>query len=69
MASPRVLAALGSPVIFDYDPVFLERFRETERLLAQLYRTSGDVVLMQGEAVARARGRQRARWSSPERGA
>ncbi|HEX4035073.1 MAG TPA: alanine--glyoxylate aminotransferase family protein [Solirubrobacteraceae bacterium] len=51
MASPRVLAALGSPVLFDYDPVFLERFRDTERLLAELYRTSGDVVLMQGEAV------------------
>ncbi|HXR28258.1 MAG TPA: aminotransferase class V-fold PLP-dependent enzyme, partial [Solirubrobacteraceae bacterium] len=51
MASPRVLAALGSPVIFDYDPVFLERFRETERLLAELYRTTNDIVLMQGEAV------------------
>jgi pyridoxamine---pyruvate transaminase len=51
MASTRVLAALGSPIIFDYDPVFLERFRETERLLAEVYRTSNDVVLMQGEAV------------------
>ena len=51
MASPRVLAALGSPIVFDYDPVFLERFRETERLLAEVYRTEGDVVLMQGEAV------------------
>ena len=51
MASPRVLAALGKPVIFDYDPVFLDLFRETERLLAQAFRTRGDVVLMQGEAV------------------
>jgi pyridoxamine--pyruvate transaminase len=51
MASPRVLAALGSPLIFDYDPVFLERFRDTERLLAQVYRTTNDIVLMQGEAV------------------
>jgi pyridoxamine--pyruvate transaminase len=51
MASPRVLAALGSPVIFDYDPVFLEHFRETERLLADVYRTTNDIVLMQGEAV------------------
>ncbi|HET8673113.1 MAG TPA: alanine--glyoxylate aminotransferase family protein [Thermoleophilaceae bacterium] len=50
-ASPRVLQALGSPVIFDYDPVFLEHFRDTERKLAQLMRTTGDVVLMQGEAV------------------
>jgi len=51
MASPRVLAALGSPILFDYDPVFLERFRETERLAAEVFRTSGDVVLMQGEAL------------------
>jgi pyridoxamine---pyruvate transaminase len=51
MASPRVLSALGSPIIFDYDPVFLERFRETEKLLADVYRTANDVVLMQGEAV------------------
>jgi pyridoxamine--pyruvate transaminase len=42
---------MGSPIIFDYDPVFLERFRETERLLAEVYRTRNDVVLMQGEAV------------------
>ena len=51
MASHRVLAALGSPVIYDYDPAFLERFRETEEMLARAYRTGGDVVLMQGEAV------------------
>jgi pyridoxamine---pyruvate transaminase len=51
MASPRVLAALSQPILFDYDPVFLERFKETERLLAQLSRTTNDVVLMQGEAV------------------
>jgi pyridoxamine---pyruvate transaminase len=51
MASPRVLSALGSPIIFDYDPVFLERFRATEALLAEVYRTRNDVVLMQGEAV------------------
>lgn len=51
MASPRVLSAMGSPIIFDYDPIFLERFRETERLLADVFRTRNDVVLMQGEAV------------------
>lgn len=50
-ASPRVLQALGSPVIFDYDPVFLEHFRDTERKLARVMRTKNDVVLMQGEAV------------------
>ena len=51
MASHRVLTALGSPVIYDYDPAFLARFRETEEMLQRAYRTSGDVVLMQGEAV------------------
>lgn len=50
-ASPRVLAALGSPIVFDYDPVFLDRFRALERRLAELLGTAGDVVLMQGEAV------------------
>ena len=33
-ASPRVLAALGSPIVYHYDPVFLEAFRRTERKLA-----------------------------------
>ena len=51
MASPRVLAALGSPMVYDYDPVFLDRFRALERKVAALLRTEGDVVLMQGEAV------------------
>jgi pyridoxamine--pyruvate transaminase len=50
-ASPRVLAALGSPIVYDYDPVFLERFRGLERKVAGVYQTSADVVLMQGEAV------------------
>ena len=61
-ASPRVLAALGSQIIYDYDPIFLERFRATQRKVAELFRTEGDVVLMQGEAVlgleAAARGRR-----------
>jgi pyridoxamine--pyruvate transaminase len=50
-ASPRTLAALGSPIIFDYDPVFLQRFAELERKVAAIYGTRNDVVLMQGEAV------------------
>ncbi len=51
MASTRVRQALGSPVIFDYDPVFLERFRDLERRVAELLGTRNDVVMMQGEAV------------------
>jgi pyridoxamine---pyruvate transaminase len=50
-ASPRVLAALGSPIVYHYDPVFLERFRSTERKLAQIFLTTNDILLMQGEAV------------------
>lgn len=51
MASDRVRAALGSPVLFDYDPVFLQRFNDLERKLGVLLHTEKDVVLMQGEAV------------------
>jgi len=49
--SARTLAALGSPVTYHYDPVFLEQFRRTERKVGQILRTSAEVILMQGEAV------------------
>jgi pyridoxamine--pyruvate transaminase len=51
MSSRRVQRAQGEPMIFDYDPVFLDLFRATERLVGELFRTSKDVVLLQGEAV------------------
>jgi pyridoxamine--pyruvate transaminase len=50
-ATARTLQALGQPIIFDYDPVFLEKFRELERKVGELMRSSDDIVLMQGEAV------------------
>ena len=50
-SSPRVLAALGSPMLYDYDPVFLDRFRALEAKVGALLQTSNDIVLMQGEAV------------------
>ena len=50
-ASPGVLAALGSPITYHYDPAFLECFRRTERKVAQILQTANDLVLMQGEAV------------------
>ncbi len=50
-ATPQTLQALAQPIIFDYDPVFLEKFRELERKVAELMRSSEDIVLMQGEAV------------------
>jgi pyridoxamine---pyruvate transaminase len=51
MVWPSVLAALGSPITYHYDPAFLEAFRRTERKLAEVFRTENDVLLMQGEAV------------------
>ena len=50
-ATPRTLQALGQPIIFDYDPLFLEKFRDLERKVGELMRSSEDIVLMQGEAV------------------
>src|SRR5436305_3455769 len=50
-APPRVLAALGSPLTYHYDPAFLEAFRRTEQKLAEIFLTGNDVLLMQGEAV------------------
>ena len=50
-ASPRVLAALGSPLIYHYDPAFLARYRNTELKLKQVFRTGNDILLMQGEAI------------------
>jgi pyridoxamine---pyruvate transaminase len=50
-ASPRVLAALGSPLLYHYDPTFQARFRGTEQKLRQVFRTRNDILLMQGEAV------------------
>jgi pyridoxamine---pyruvate transaminase len=51
MAPQRVLAAQAAPMTYHYDPVFLERFRRTERKVAEIYRTKQDILLMQGEAV------------------
>ncbi len=51
MAWPQVLAAQSAPIIYHYDPAFLEAFRRTERKLGEIYRTSKDILLMQGEAV------------------
>ncbi|TXN29938.1 pyridoxal-phosphate-dependent aminotransferase family protein [Lacisediminihabitans profunda] len=51
VATPRTLAALGMPITYHYDPDFLEAFRRTERKVAELFRTTNDIVLMQGEAI------------------
>ena len=49
--SARVLAALGSPIVYHYDPVFLARFRATGEKVKQVFQTTNDVLLMQGEAI------------------
>jgi pyridoxamine---pyruvate transaminase len=49
--SPGTLAALGSPVLYHYDPAFLEAFRRTEEKVARVLCTRNEVILMQGEAV------------------
>ena len=49
---PEVSAALGGPVLYHYDPVFQDRFRQTERLVGEIFRTTRhEIILMQGEAV------------------
>ncbi len=49
--SPRVQAALGSPIVYHYDPVFLARFRATAEKTKRVFLTSNDILLMQGEAI------------------
>jgi pyridoxamine--pyruvate transaminase len=49
--SAGTLSALGSPITYHYDPIFLEQFRSTERKVAQILRTTSEIILMQGEAV------------------
>jgi pyridoxamine--pyruvate transaminase len=50
--SARVAAALGSPIMYHYDPVFQEHFRDTERMVAEIFgTTSHEIILMQGEAI------------------
>jgi pyridoxamine--pyruvate transaminase len=50
-ASARTLAALGSPITYHYDPVFLDAFRATEASVGQIFGTQNEIILMQGEAV------------------
>jgi pyridoxamine--pyruvate transaminase len=50
--SAEVKAAMGSPIMYHYDPSFKERYRETEEMVRQIYGTaSHDIVMMQGEAI------------------
>lgn len=47
----ETLRAMQRPIVYHYDPVFLDEFRRVEALLKQVFQTQHDVVIMQGEAV------------------
>ena len=49
--SPRTLRDMARPVMYHYDPAFIELFAHASDLLKQVYRTQYDVVIMQGEAL------------------
>jgi pyridoxamine--pyruvate transaminase len=49
--SAEVMAAMGQPIIYHYDPSFLETFARTTQKAAKVFGTKEDVILMQGEAV------------------
>jgi pyridoxamine--pyruvate transaminase len=49
--SERTLREQSRPVLYHYDPAFIELYERTCRLLQQVFQTQYDVVIMQGEAV------------------
>ncbi len=50
--SAETLRAMQKPVVYHYDPAFLQTFRHTTELMAQVFQTKHDIVLMQAEAIA-----------------
>jgi pyridoxamine--pyruvate transaminase len=50
-ATPATLAALGRPVLYPYDPAFLELYADTVGLLRDAFGTRQTPVILQGEAV------------------
>ncbi|MFN8593039.1 MAG: alanine--glyoxylate aminotransferase family protein [Thermomicrobiales bacterium] len=47
----QTLREMARPVLYHYDPAFIELFAHTSELLKQVFRTEYDVVIMQGEAI------------------
>jgi pyridoxamine--pyruvate transaminase len=47
----RTLRDMSKPVLYHYDPAFIELFDRSCELLRQVYRTRYDVVILQGEAI------------------
>lgn len=48
---PETLRAMQRPVVYHYDPVFIDTFARTSNLLKQVFRTDYDVIIMQAEAI------------------
>jgi pyridoxamine---pyruvate transaminase len=49
--SAETLRAMQRPVVYHYDPAFIELFARTSDLLKQVFRTRNDVIIMQAEAI------------------
>jgi pyridoxamine--pyruvate transaminase len=49
--SERTLREQSRPVLYHYDPAFIDLFERTASLLQRVFRTRYDVIIMQGEAV------------------
>ena len=47
----QTLRESARPVLYHYDPAFIDLFARTSDLLRQVFRTEYDVVIMQGEAI------------------
>ena len=47
----QTLRDAARPVLYHYDPAFLELFARSSDLLKQVFRTDYDVIIMQGEAI------------------
>lgn len=47
----ETLRAMQRPLVYHYDPVFIETFAHTTDLLKQVFRTQNDVIIMQAEAI------------------
>ncbi|MDQ3654751.1 MAG: alanine--glyoxylate aminotransferase family protein [Chloroflexota bacterium] len=47
----ETLRSMQRPILYHYDPAFIEVFSHTTDLLKQVFRTDYDVVIMQAEAI------------------
>jgi pyridoxamine---pyruvate transaminase len=50
-ASARTLRSLSQQIMYHNDPEFVKIFDETTEKLQRLFKTKGDVIIMQGEAL------------------